>query len=246
MTVDINNESGLDGGRPRAGPAGHLRPGPAADPPAGRAVDPAGRRGHDERLPPEVHRRARSDRRAELPDGRAAAARTTTRSRRPACSATSCSARRSPPGRRASTAGRPDAEAEYLLVHGLLHLLGFDHADAGRADRDVRPEGHDPGRAGPARGPTAGRRDRRTAMTSTRLGPAGDRAGPGGLRRVHRRRRGRPVLLLQVPGRPAGGGEGPGRQAGPADRRRPAALSQHRAVPAHPGARSRPSSWWPW
>jgi probable rRNA maturation factor len=23
----------------------------------------------------------------------------------------------------------PDAEAEYLLVHGLLHLLGFDHAD---------------------------------------------------------------------------------------------------------------------
>ena len=29
----------------------------------------------------------------------------------------------------ASTAGRPEAEAEYLLVHGLLHLLGFDHAD---------------------------------------------------------------------------------------------------------------------
>ena len=23
----------------------------------------------------------------------------------------------------------PEAEAEYLLVHGLLHLLGFDHAD---------------------------------------------------------------------------------------------------------------------
>jgi probable rRNA maturation factor len=24
----------------------------------------------------------------------------------------------------------PDAEAEYLLVHGMLHLLGYDHATA--------------------------------------------------------------------------------------------------------------------
>jgi probable rRNA maturation factor len=32
--------------------------------------------------------------------------------------------------RQAAEHGRtPDAEAEYLLVHGLLHLLGFDHAD---------------------------------------------------------------------------------------------------------------------
>jgi probable rRNA maturation factor len=32
--------------------------------------------------------------------------------------------------RQAQEHGRtPDAEAEYLLVHGLLHLLGFDHAD---------------------------------------------------------------------------------------------------------------------
>ena len=31
--------------------------------------------------------------------------------------------------RQASEHGRtPDAEAEYLLVHGLLHLLGYDHA----------------------------------------------------------------------------------------------------------------------
>lgn len=33
-------------------------------------------------------------------------------------------------GKQAAANGRtPDAEAEYLLVHGLLHLLGFDHAD---------------------------------------------------------------------------------------------------------------------
>ena len=32
--------------------------------------------------------------------------------------------------RQAAEHGRqPDEEAEYLLVHGLLHLLGFDHAD---------------------------------------------------------------------------------------------------------------------
>jgi probable rRNA maturation factor len=33
--------------------------------------------------------------------------------------------------RQAAEHGRsPSAEAEYLMVHGLLHLLGFDHADA--------------------------------------------------------------------------------------------------------------------
>lgn len=33
--------------------------------------------------------------------------------------------------RQAADNGRkPDAEAEYLLIHGLLHLLGHDHADA--------------------------------------------------------------------------------------------------------------------
>lgn len=38
--------------------------------------------------------------------------------------------------RQATENGRtPEAEAEYLLVHGLLHLLGFDHADpAGKAE----------------------------------------------------------------------------------------------------------------
>jgi len=33
-------------------------------------------------------------------------------------------------GRQAAEHGRTaDAEAEYLMVHGLLHLLGFDHAE---------------------------------------------------------------------------------------------------------------------
>jgi probable rRNA maturation factor len=33
--------------------------------------------------------------------------------------------------RQAREHGRsPEAEAEYLLVHGLLHLLGYDHAEA--------------------------------------------------------------------------------------------------------------------
>ena len=33
-------------------------------------------------------------------------------------------------GAQAAENGRePDAEAEYLLIHGLLHLLGHDHAE---------------------------------------------------------------------------------------------------------------------
>ena len=96
------------------------------------------------------------------------------------------------------------------------------------------------------RDPTAAADRAGAADDHGRLGPAGGRPGPGDLRRVHRRRRGRPVVVLQVPGRPAGRGGRAGRRAGPPDRRRPAALPEHRAVPAHAGARSRPSPWWPW
>ena len=65
-----------------------------------------------------------------LPDGRAAAAERRRRAAgRPARRHRAC-ARRSP-SRQAAEHGRtPHEEAEYLLVHGLLHLLGFDHADA--------------------------------------------------------------------------------------------------------------------
>jgi len=37
--------------------------------------------------------------------------------------------------RQAREHGRlPDDEAEYLLVHGMLHLLGYDHAEPGEHD----------------------------------------------------------------------------------------------------------------
>ena len=45
------------------------------------------------------------------------------------CSATSCSARRSP-AKQAATAGHSaDDELHLLTVHGVLHLLGYDHAE---------------------------------------------------------------------------------------------------------------------
>ena len=45
------------------------------------------------------------------------------------CSATWCSARRSRPPRRSSTGHSTQDELELLTVHGVLHLLGYDHAD---------------------------------------------------------------------------------------------------------------------
>ena len=53
----------------------------------------------------------------------------TARSRRPACSATSCSARRSRPARRRTAGHTTQDELLLLTTHGILHLLGYDHAE---------------------------------------------------------------------------------------------------------------------
>ena len=45
------------------------------------------------------------------------------------CSATSCSARRSRRTRRRRPATPPTRSCMLLTTHGILHLLGFDHAE---------------------------------------------------------------------------------------------------------------------
>ena len=44
--------------------------------------------------------------------------------------------------RQAAEAGRPvEAEIDHLLVHGVLHLLGYDHAEPAEAERMREREG---------------------------------------------------------------------------------------------------------
>ena len=138
------------------------------------------------------------DRRAELPDGRAAPA----GRRRGAAGGllgdiVLCPAVTE---RQAREHGRSaTAEAEYLLVHGLLHLLGYDHAEPDDEGRDVRTErtrssrrwSDTTGPDGTAHG----------LMTPTRLDAARHRAGPGDLRGASKAAaEAGPVLVLQSPG----------------------------------------------
>ena len=77
--------------------------------------------------PRAVHGRARPDRRAVVP-----ARRRMRRGRRPAPRRR----RRSRPRRpRGTTPTTPTAELRLLLVHGILHLLGYDHEDDGARTR---------------------------------------------------------------------------------------------------------------
>ena len=69
------------------------------------------------------------DRRAVLPDGRAAGAGSGRGRPSRACSATSCCARRSPREQGAAAGHGLAGELELLLTHGMLHLLGHDHAE---------------------------------------------------------------------------------------------------------------------
>ena len=93
----------------------------------------------------------RPDRRARVPDRRRAAARRPparpgrprARARRPSratrrrCSATSWCARRSRPPGAGARRGTLDDELALLVVHGVLHLLDYDHAEPSESGGDA-------------------------------------------------------------------------------------------------------------
>ena len=155
MAVDIANESGQDADTAGLVAARLVRTGAAAHPSPGRAVHPAGGRGDDELLPREVSGRARSDRRAVLPDGRTAPA---GRQRRAAGGA--ARRRRAVSGRHLPAGGRTRADRDRRggVPAGarVVAPAGLRSRRSGATSRDVRSEGQDPGRLGD--GPTGPRR----------------------------------------------------------------------------------------
>ena len=142
-------------GRVRRAPdpaALQVRAGPDAGAPARRAVRHRRRRGHHRRAQREVDGQGRPDRRAGLPDGRAAARAWSTRSPRRASSATSCCARPSP-REQARTAGH-STDRRARPAHRARHPAPprLRPRRAGGAQGDVRPPGPAAGGVGRPRG----------------------------------------------------------------------------------------------
>ena len=125
----------------------------------GRNLGPPDRRRRGPRAQRRMARQGQADQRPLLPDGRRA------RSQleqmlpdRNCCSATSSSPTASARPRRRRRASRVEEHATHLIVHGTLHLLGYDHHDDGAGRRH-----------GGARGPRARAARHRQPLRGGRL-----------------------------------------------------------------------------
>ena len=222
VSIEVLNESGQPLDVKHLVVAEPVRARPDAGAPARRAVHQGRRRGHHGRAQREVDGGRRADRRARLPHGRAAA--------RPGQRGARGGHPRRPdalPAGRRAAGGRPpatrtDAELELLTVHGILHLLGYDHAE---------PEEHKE---------MFGLQDRAARRLAGRRQPSDERSWRSlvaGRRRSWSwpgllRRRRRAHVVLPRPRRGARGRGPAGVAAAGHAAGRPGAVPQHRAPAA--------------